>query len=304
MAYFSIIIPIYNRPDEMKELLDSLVAQTYKDFDIVVMEDGSQDGFKCDDIVKEYSEKLDIQYYYKPNTGQSDSRNIGMTKARGEYFIFFDSDVIVPENYFKIIHDSLEKDYVDCFGGPDAAHESFSNIQKAINHSMTSFFTTGGIRGGKGTMEKFCPRSYNMGISRAVFEKTKGFNDSLGEDIELSTRIRKAGFKIRLIREAFVYHKRRVDLTKFVKQVHIFGQARISLYRQHPESLKIVHFAPAVFTLGILMLLIISFWIPQILWLIVLYALILFIDSSIKNKSVKIGFISVITGFIQTNTTY
>ena len=300
MPYFSIIIPVYNRPDEIRELLDSLASQTYKNFEVIVMEDGSRDGFKCDDIVKEYNDRLDIKYFYKPNTGQSDSRNIGMTKASANYFIFFDSDVIVPDDYMQIVHDYLQKDYTDSFGGPDAAHHSFTDIQKAINHSMTSFFTTGGIRGGKASgMEKFCPRSFNMGISREVFVKTGGFNDTLGEDIDLSTRIRKAGFQTRLIREAFVYHKRRVDMHKFLKQVHIFGQARISLYKQHPESLKLVHFAPAVFTLGTLMLLILSFWFPPFLWLIVIYALILFIDSSIKNKSAKIGFISIFTGFIQ-----
>ena len=300
MPYFSIIIPVYNRPDEIRELLSSLSSQTFKDFEVIVMEDGSRDGFKCDDIVKEYSDILDIKYFYKPNTGQSDSRNIGMTKANSDYFIFFDSDVIVPIDYLQIVFNSLQADYTDCFGGPDAAHHSFTNIQKAINHSMTSFFTTGGIRGGKANgMEKFCPRSFNMGISKKVFEKTGGFNDTLGEDIDLSTRIRKAGFKTKLIREAFVYHKRRVDLIKFMKQVHIFGQARISLYRQHPESLKVVHFAPAVFTLGILFLLIVSFKFPEALLLILLYSFILLIDSSIKNRSIIIGFISVLTGFIQ-----
>ena len=214
MAYFSIIIPVYNRPDEIKELLDSLQRQTLKDFEIVIIEDGSRDDLKCDQIIKNYFD-LDIKYFYKPNTGQSDSRNIGMSKAQGEYFIFFDSDCIIPDDYIRIVSETLKNNYTDCYGGPDAAHESFTDVQKAINHSMTSFFTTGGIRGGKNQMEKFCPRSFNMGFSREVYNTTKGFNDTLGEDIDLSTRIRKAGFKTCLIREAFVYHKRRVDFGIF-----------------------------------------------------------------------------------------
>ncbi|MEG0949186.1 MAG: glycosyltransferase [Bacteroidales bacterium] len=297
MPYFSIIIPVYNRPDEMKELLDSLAAQTFGDFEVVIIEDGST--LKCDTLADSYRDRLSINYFFKPNTGQSDSRNIGMGKATGEYFLFFDSDCIIPPHYLQTVSQRLHDDYADCFGGPDAAHESFTDIQKAINHSMTSFFTTGGIRGGKNQLEKFCPRSFNMGFSRKVYETTHGFRDTLGEDIDLSTRIRKAGFRTVLIREAFVYHKRRVDLCKFFKQVHIFGQARISLYKQHPESLKLVHFAPALFTLFVLGMLIISIWQPWVLLLLTAYLITLFADSTVKNKSLKIGFLSIFTGLIQ-----
>ncbi|MEG1585583.1 MAG: glycosyltransferase [Bacteroidales bacterium] len=297
MPYFSIIIPVYNRPEEMKELLDSLAAQSYKDFEIVVIEDGSTR--KCDSLLNSYRSRMEITYFFKPNTGQSDSRTIGMTKATGSYFLFFDSDCIIPPDYLSIVKNRLDNDYVDCFGGPDAAHESFTDTQKAINHSMTSFFTTGGIRGGKNQLEKFCPRSFNMGFSRKVYEATNGFRDTLGEDIDLSTRIRKAGFRTALIREAFVYHKRRVDMCKFFKQVHIFGQARISLYKQHPESLKLVHFAPALFTIFLIGMLIISIWRPWVLLLLAAYLITLFADSTAKNKSLKIGFLSVFTGLIQ-----
>lgn len=297
MPYFSIIVPVYNRPEEMRELLDSLANQTFRDFELIIIEDGST--LKCDTIADTYRDKFPISYFYKSNTGQSDSRNIGMSKATGEYFLFFDSDCIIPTHYLQIVNDRLRTDYVDCFGGPDAAHESFTDVQKAINHSMTSFFTTGGIRGGKNQLEKFCPRSFNMGFSRKVYETTHGFRDTLGEDIDLSTRIRKAGFRTTLIREAFVYHKRRVDLRKFFKQVHIFGQARISLYKQHPESLQLVHFAPALFTLFVLGMLIISIWQPWVLLLLAAYLIILFADSTAKNKSLKIGFLSIFTGLIQ-----
>ena len=297
MAYFSIIIPVYNRPDEMKELLDSLAAQTCKDFEVVVVEDGST--LRCDRLVDSYRDRLTLQYTYKPNTGQSDSRNIGMGMATGEYFLFFDSDCILPPQYIQTVRDALLADYTDCYGGPDAAHESFTDVQKAINHSMTSFFTSGGIRGGKKQLEKFCPRSFNMGFSRKVWEATGGFRDTLGEDIDLSTRIRKAGFQTRLIPEAFVYHKRRVDLQKFFKQVHIFGQARISLYKQHPESLKAVHFAPALFTVFVIGMLIISIWRPWVLALLGAYLIILFVDSTAKNKSIKIGLLSIVTGLVQ-----
>ena len=297
--HFTIIIPVYNRPDEMRELLESLRNQTLKCFDVVIIEDGSREEMRCDKLADEYRHDFGITYHYKPNTGQSDSRNIGMSMAKGEYFIFFDSDCIIPPGYMQIVNYDITHNYVDAYGGPDSAHPDFNNLQKAISHSMTSFFTTGGIRGGKKSVEKFCPRSFNMGFSRKVYEVTGGFRDTLGEDIDLSTRIRKAGFKTALIPAAFVYHKRRVDLVKFFKQVHIFGQARISLYIQHPESLKIVHFAPAVFTLGIIGLLLISVIFPAALLLIFFYFMIIFIDSSIKNRSVRVGAISIVSGFIQ-----
>lgn len=297
MPYFSIIIPVYNRPDEMKELLGSLATQTEKDFEVIIIEDGST--VSCKEIAKQYKNKLHITYFAKPNTGQSDSRNIGTGLAKGEYFIFFDSDCIIPNQYIAQVRHTLQHNYSDCYGGPDAAHASFSALQKAINHSMTSFFTTGGIRGGAKQMEKFCPRSFNMGVSRKTFETVGGFRDTLGEDIDLSTRIRKAGFSTALIREAFVYHKRRVSLTQFFKQVHIFGQARISLYKLHPESLKVVHFAPALFTFFLIGMLITAIWQPWVLLLLATYLIIIFTDSALKNGDLKIALLSIMTGLIQ-----
>ena len=237
MPYFSVIIPVYNRPDEVRELLESLSKQTLKDFEVLLIEDGSVN--RCDTVAQEFDKDLNICYFYKENSGRSLTRNYGMERASGEYLIFFDSDCIIPERYFEIVKARLEEDYVDCFGGPDAAHTSFSNLQKAISYSMTSFFTTGGIRGGKKGMEKFTPRTFNMGFSKEVYKRVGGFKDMFGEDIDLSLRIQKAGFHTVLIRDAFVYHKRRVSFRSFYRQVSVFGRARVDLYLLHPESLKI-----------------------------------------------------------------
>lgn len=209
MAYFSIIIPVYNRLDEVRDLLDSLSKQTDKDFEVVLVEDGST--LRCDAAVKEFEDRVDVKYFYKENEGRSIARNYGMERASGEYFLFFDSDCVIPEHYIATLRKALEERPTDCFGGPDAAHSSFSDTQKAINYSMTSFLTTGGIRGGKVQLEKFVPRTFNMGFSRRVWEKVGGFREMFSEDIDMSTRIRQAGFAISLIREAYVYHKRRVN---------------------------------------------------------------------------------------------
>ena len=248
MPYFSVIIPVYNRPDEVRELLESLSKQTLKDFEVLLIEDGSVN--RCDTVAQEFDKDLNICYFYKENSGRNLTRNYGIEGASGEYLIFFDSDCIIPERYFEIVKARLEEDYVDCFGGPDAAHTSFSNLQKAISYSMTSFFTTGGIRGGKKGMEKFTPRTFNMGFSKEVYKRVGGFKDMFGEDIDLSLRIQKAGFHTVLIRDAFVYHKRRVSFRSFYRQVSVFGRARVDLYLLHPESLKIVHLLPAAFVLG------------------------------------------------------
>ncbi len=281
----------------MTELLKSLAAQTQLPFELIIIEDGSTQ--RCDHLFAAYADTLNIRYHYKPNTGQADSRNIGMQMAKGDYFIFFDSDCIIPPRYIEIVTEQLKHHYTDAFGGPDAAHPDFSSLQKAISYSMTSFLTTGGIRGGKKQMEKFCPRSFNMGISRKAYEATQGFRDTLGEDIDLSLRIGQAGLQTQLIREAFVYHKRRVDLAKFCKQVHIFGQARISLYLQHPASLKLVHFAPAVFTVGVAGLLALSLFYPPLLSLLGLYLLLIFIDASYQTKSLLIGALAIVTSMVQ-----
>lgn len=298
---FSVIIPVYNRPDEMAEMLASLAEQTERNFEVVVVEDGST--LPCKEEVDRYADVLEIQYVSKPNTGRSDTRNVGMQHAKGDYFLFFDSDCILPPEYIQTLNRCLQNDYTDCFGGPDRALPTFTDMQKAVNFAMTSFLTTGGIRGsGKVCMEKFHPRSFNMGLSRAVYEKVGGFADMFGEDIDLSIRIRQAGFRTMLFPEVSVYHKRRVNLKKFFRQVYNFGQARIFLYRLHPESLKAVHALPALFVLGEAALLLLAvFHTPYWLLLLALYCLMLFGASAIKNKSLKIALLSVVTGFVQLN---
>lgn len=294
---YSIIVPVYNRPDEIKELLDSLLAQTVKPFELLIIEDGSKE--RCDHLLDHYRSFFTIHYYYKPNTGRSDTRNYGMERATGDYQLFFDSDVILPPFYFERLQAAMNDDYCDCFGGPDAADASFSDMQKAVNHSMTCFWTTGGIRGGKAVMEKFCPRTFNMGLSRRVYDTVGGFEDMMGEDIDLSLRIRKAGFRIRLIREAFVYHKRRVNLVRFFKQVNNFGQARIWLQIKHPGSLRIVHMLPAMMLIFGVLLLLVSIMFPWLLLLPLSYLLLIFFDSLLKNKSLKVAFFSVMTAVVQ-----
>ena len=297
MPYFSVIIPVYNRPDEVRELLESLSKQTLKDFEVLLIEDGSVN--RCDTVAQEFDKDLNICYFYKENSGRSLTRNYGMERASGEYLIFFDSDCIIPERYFEIVKARLEEDYVDCFGGPDAAQTSFSNLQKAISYSMTSFFTTGGIRGGKKGMEKFTPRTFNMGFSKEVYKRVGGFKDMFGEDIDLSLRIQKAGFHTVLIRDAFVYHKRRVSFRSFYRQVSVFGRARVDLYLLHPESLKIVHLLPAAFVLGSLILILLSFFCIWALLPLIVYFLALFFESLVCNHSLRIAGLSVLTSIIQ-----
>ena len=299
MPHFSIIVPIYNRPEEAEELLKSLTEQGSLDFELVLIEDGSNKP--SSKVVEKYKDLLNINYITKKNTGRSDSRNIGMQYAKGDYFVFFDSDCIIPPNYFETLEKYLINDYADCFGGPDNAHESFTDTQKAINYAMTSFWTTGGIRGGKVNMEKFTPRTFNMGFSRKIYEKVGGFKDMFGEDIDLSMRIRDAGFSTKLYHNAFVYHKRRVSLKKFYKQVNIFGTARINLYKLYPQSLKLVYTLPALFTLGCigLILLAVIFWSYYFLLPFAFYSILLFIGSTNRYCSIKIAAISVIACYIQ-----
>lgn len=294
---YSIIVPVYNRPDEIKELLDSLEAQTVKPFELVIIEDGSKE--RCDHLLDHYRSFFTIHYYYKPNSGRSDTRNYGMARATGDYLLFFDSDVILPPFYFERLQAAMEREYCDCFGGPDAADASFSDMQKAVNHSMTGFWTTGGIRGGKTVMEKFCPRTFNMGFSKAVYDNVGGFEDMMGEDIDLSLRIRGAGYSVRLIREVFVYHKRRIDLSRFFKQVNNFGQARIWLQIKHPGSMKAVHTLPALMLVSGVLLLAASLFFPWLLLLPAAYLLLIFFDSLLKNKSLIVAGYSVVTAVVQ-----
>ena len=296
---FSIIIPVYNRPQEVDELLDSLCKQTFKDFEVVVVEDGSTE--KCEEVCQKYANQLSLNYYYKPNSGPGPSRNYGAERSRGEYHIILDSDVIVPENYLENIQKELEGSPCDAFGGPDEAHSSFTPIQKAINYSMTSFFTTGGIRGGKKKLDKFYPRSFNLGIRKDVFEALGGFAPMrYGEDIDLSTRIFKGGYSCRLFPEAFVYHKRRVKFSSFFRQVKHSGEARVELKKKYPETFKLVHLLPAAFVVGNMLLLLLGVFCHW-LWFtpILLYCLMVFTDSLRKNKDLKVALLSVPAAYCQ-----
>ena len=254
---YSIIVPVFNRPDEVDELLESLVNQEEKDFEVIVVEDGSQ--IPCEDVCRKYADQLTLRYFMKPNSGPGQSRNYGAERAEGEYLLILDSDVVLPNGYLKAVSDELDREPADAFGGPDRAHDSFTDTQEAISYSMTSFFTTGGIRGGKKKLDKFYPRSFNMGIRRDVYMELGGFSKMrFGEDIDFSIRIFKAGKRCRLFPEAWVWHKRRTDFRKFWRQVYNSGIARVNLYKKYPESLKLVHLLPMVFTLGVALLLVIS----------------------------------------------
>ncbi|MCF8345926.1 MAG: glycosyltransferase [Bacteroidales bacterium] len=295
----SIIVPVFNRPSEIEELLASLDRQTDRDFEVVIVEDGSSES--CMTETEKFSDRLNIRYYFKENSGPGPSRNYGFEKASGNYGIFLDSDCILPEKYIETVRKALDKHDTDAFGGPDRAHDSFTRFQKAVNYSMTSFFTTGGIRGGGEKMDKFYPRSFNMGYSREVFEKTHGFAGMrFGEDIDMSIRILENGFRTRLIKDAFVFHKRRTSTRQFFKQVFNSGIARINVYKRHPESLKLIHFLPAVFTMGLIALILPAiFWSPLFLLPVGLHLLLLLLDSAVRNRSAAIGLLSVFTSYIQ-----
>lgn len=300
--FFSIIIPVYNRPDEVRELLESLAAQTYSNFEVVIVEDGSKKP--CKAVVEIFREKLEIQYITKENSGQGFSRNEGFKHAKGNYFILFDSDCIIPDDYFEIVNNHLKENWLDAYGGPDRAHASFTPLQKAISYSMTSRLTTGGIRGREKHAGKFRPRSFNMGMSCEVVEKTDGFVITRkGEDIELSIRIEKAGFKTGLIPEAFVYHKRRTLLSDFFKQLHFFGTARVNINRFHPGSIKLVHCLPSLFVLSILFYFTLPFWLPQLFWLFtgfgLLYCAFLFLDAIRQTKDPQVASLSIVTSLTQ-----
>jgi len=310
---YSIIVPVYNRPNEVDELLQSLCQQTVKDFEVLIIEDGSIKT--CKDVCDKYANILVLHYHAKENSGPGQSRNYGAERAKGEYVIILDSDVVLPATYIEAIDKSLTTDII-AFGGPDAAHPSFTPIQKAISYSMTSFFTTGGIRGGKAKLDKFYPRSFNMGIRRDVYLQLGGFTKMrFGEDIDFSYRIVEAGYRPQLFPEAWVWHKRRTDFRKFFRQVYNSGIARINLEKRHPGTMKLVHLLPTVFTVGVIGLILISavgralmhyidrdqfYWMCFAPWIpIILYSLLIFFDSSIKNRSLKVGFLSIPAAFVQ-----
>ena len=298
---YSIIVPVYNRPDEVDELLESLCSQTLKDFEIIIVEDGSQKT--CKDVCDKYANILDLHYYLKENSGPGQSRNYGVERAQGDYVLILDSDVVLPTGYLAAVASAIshQPSAIVAFGGPDAAHPSFTPVQKAISYSMTSFFTTGGIRGGKAKLDKFYPRSFNMGIHRDVYQQLGGFSKMrFGEDIDFSYRIVEAGYRPQLFSDAWVWHKRRTDFRKFFRQVYNSGIARINLERRHPGTMKPVHLLPTVFTLGVIgCLLLAPFCYGLTLLFLLLYCLLIFVDSSLKNKSLWVGLLSIPAAFTQ-----
>ena len=325
---YSIVIPVYNRPEEVDELLSSLLSQSFQDFEVIVVEDGSK--ITCREVCDKYTGKLCLSYFMKPNSGPGQSRNYGAERANGEYLLILDSDVVLPKDYLQAIEDELNTLPCEAFGGPDASHPSFTPVQKAISYSMTSFFTTGGIRGGKAKLDKFYPRSFNMGIRRDVYQTLGGFSKMrFGEDIDFSYRICEAGYKPRLFPKAWVWHKRRTDFRKFFRQVFNSGIARINLEKRHPGTMKLVHMLPMVFTVGVIGLVLLFIlglsmyfygeWLDAnnlrptdnmhqgvgfcfciiALFPLLLYSFIIFVDSSIKNRSIWVGILSIPAAFVQ-----
>ncbi len=293
----SIIVPVYNRPDEVRELLESLTRQTFLDYELIIVEDGS--SLKSDEVVDSYRHLLgQIQYYYIENGGPSKARNYGAGFAKGRYLVILDSDVILPEHYLSAVAEGIKQCNPDCFGGPDAAHPSFNAMQHAVSYSMTSFWTTGGIRGGSADMmEKFKPRSFNLVCKREVFVDLNGFYEGLryGEDMDFSLRLEEAGYQAYLFKNAYVYHKRRIDLRKFFRQVYYSGMARVELEKRHPHSTKLVHYLPTVFTIFSALSLLSVVASP----LLMLYALILLFDALIRTERLDIAWRVIPTSFVQ-----
>ena len=302
---YSIIVPVYNRPDEVDELLESLSSQTLRDFEVVIVEDGSK--ITCKDVCDKYANILDLRYYYKENSGPGQSRNYGVEHAQGEYVIIVDSDAVAPAGFIEAIDRELQQKPSDAWGGPDAAHQSFTDVQKAISYAMTSFFTTGGIRGGKKQLDKFYPRSFNLGIRREAYLALGGFTQTryskmslYGEDIDFSIRIFRAGLTCRLFPDAWVWHKRRTDFRRFWRQVYNSGYARVNLWRVYPEALKPVHALPSIFTVGTFGLLVLSpFTFGLSLIPLLLLTLLILIDSTVRNRSLKVGILSIVATFYQ-----
>lgn len=297
---FSIIIPVYNRPNEIDELLESLTKQDFSDdFEVLIIEDGST--IKSDIIVEKHKSKLNTKYFFKENTGAGASRNFGMQRALGNYFIILDSDVIIPAEYLSEVKQTLENHFTDAFGGPDAAHESFTPLQKAINYSMTAVLTTGGIRGKKQAIGKFQLRSFNLGMSQKAFRETNGFSKMKnGEDIDLTFRLWKAGFETQLIKKAFVYHKRRSTIKQFFKQTFGFGTARPLLNKKYPGTSKLTFWFPSLFILGFdtsIVLAILGY--NQLLYFYGFYFLLIFFDSLFQNKNLHVAILSIATSFTQ-----
>jgi len=299
---YSVIIPVYNRPEEVDELLESLSKQSQIPYEILIIEDGS--SIKCDEVINKYEKSLPVRYLFKENSGQGFSRNYGFEQATGDYFVVFDSDCIIPKNYFQTVEEYLNKTKLDAYGGPDAARDDFTSIQKAISYSMTSPLTTGGIRGRKKHAGQFHPRSFNLGMSREVFESTKGYRITrMGEDIELSIRIIESGFKTGLIQDAFVYHKRRTTFGQFFKQLSFFGRARINVSRFHPKEIKLVHLLPLFFLLAEFTWIIWSFFDYRIFILGLagnaIFSFMNFVLALFQYRNLWVSILSMITSHIQ-----
>ena len=298
--FFSLIIPVYNRPDDLREVLEGLAQQTYPHFEVIVVESGST--VRSDQVVADFRGTLEVHYAPTGNHGQGFSRNHGMAQARGDYFIILDSDIIIPPQYMQTVHDRLQHDYLDAFGGPDKAHASFSPVQKAVDFALTSYLTTGGTRGNQRQAAVYHPRSFNMGFSRQVYEATHGFAlPNCGEDLELSIRIQKLGYRTGLIPGAYVYHKRKDTFTGFLQQMVWFGKSRINLHRIFPDSLKLVHLIPLGFYAYLLLAVVATLWLPWLgagLWAMVgAYALCVLVAATLRYRSLKVGLLSILTAF-------
>ncbi len=300
---FSIIIPVFNRPDELRELLGSLTKQTYQNFEVLVIDDGSTN--RAQDVVTAFAHQLAVRYFFKENSGQGFTRNYGFERATGVYFVIFDSDALIPPHYFSTVAQQLETQWLDAYGGPDAAHPNFTPVQKAISYSMTSVFTTGGIRGSKKNLGgTYHPRSFNMGLSRRVWETIGGYKLSrMGEDIEFAIRIIENGFTTGLIPDAFIYHKRRTTFGQFFRQLRFFGRARINISRFYPSELKPVHTFPALFTLFLSSVPVWALVSPLLFWvaisLVSVFAGLILIDATRKERSLTVGLLSVVAAFVQ-----
>jgi len=299
---FSIIIPVYNRPSEIFELLTSLVSQSLQDFEVVLVEDGSTD--KAEQVASFFQSQIDIRYFYQENQGQGFARNFGMSQAKGDFFVILDSDVILPGDYLLVLKNAILSRNLDAFGGPDSAASDFTNLQKAMDFAMTSFWTTGGIRGKLKDPSKYQARGFNMGVSRAVFESIGGFVDpNQGEDIEWSIRIKKAGFTLELVEDAFVYHKRKNTLKSFAKQAFSFGRNRVNVSRFHPEAIKLVHWLPTFFLVFlfsiVLNILVVNFYPTLHLGILGIWGGLVIVSATLKYKSLWVGVLALLTSLVQ-----
>lgn len=302
---FALISPTFKRPDEVTEFLDSLRKLDYpKDKFEIILGDGTP-GDELRPLIYPYQKDLPLKIYYEEFLPVSNARNRAAELSTAQFFIFLDSDCIIPEGYLKAVEFFLDAHpQINLFGGPDAASEDFTDLQKAISFSMTSFLTTGGIRGGSSSVTTYHPRGFNMGISAELFNKVGGYDENFvcGEDVELSMRLIKAGAKSAFIEEAHVFHKRRTSIKQFRRQVFRFGAARPLLAKAHPGNLKITHLFPLAFTVyrhvsAILFLLVFYFNLSVLslpFAMYVLYMVAVFF-SALKKEGLSVALLAVQT---------